>query len=234
MKTSFLFSLFFACVVFGALYAPRMLYAGKITSGGASPAAASPSEAIAPGAFIRDIYNVALMFGGLIGFGAVVYGAVMYSVSGGNSAAAGEARAQITQALLGLLLLFGAYLVLATINPGLTNLNMPTLENIAVPEDTNKACGGKCPAGTSCAQDASGKSSCIALSKCAGSVYGYCSAGKCVRNAAGQFACIATPVTEGYGCTVDGKFTCFSDAKCGGKCDLAGTCASSKLCDKVK
>lgn len=90
-----------------------------------------------PAEFINTVYRVALVFGGLIAFGAIVYGAALYTMAAGDTEKHSEARDRITQALLGLLLLLGAYLILQTINPSLVlNLNLLDLERIEVPDDT--------------------------------------------------------------------------------------------------
>jgi len=86
-----------------------------------------------PGQLVLEIYNFALIAGGLLAFGAIVYGAIMYGLSGGNSSLASDAKDQITQAVLGLLLLFGAYLILHIVNPELTNLALPTPAALTIP-----------------------------------------------------------------------------------------------------
>jgi hypothetical protein len=70
------------------------------------------------------------MLGGILAFGMIVYGAVKYTMSGGNPSGQSEAKDAITQALLGLLLLMGAFIVLNLINPELTRLNLPELGKI--------------------------------------------------------------------------------------------------------
>lgn len=89
---------------------------------------ANPSN---PGAWINSFYNLALAFGGVLAFGAVVYGGVLYAASAGNGSKQTEAKEWIWAALTGLLLLAGAWLVLNTINPNLTNVSFPTLSSLS-------------------------------------------------------------------------------------------------------
>jgi len=84
-----------------------------------------------PGGMIANFYQFALMIGGVLAMGAIVYGGIRYTLAAGSPSAQTEGKEWIKQALYGLLLLVGAYLVLNTINPGLTNLSLPTLETLS-------------------------------------------------------------------------------------------------------
>ena len=75
---------------------------------------------------IRDIYRFALAIGGILAFGAIVFGAIKWTVSQGNTSQISDAKQWITDALLGLLLLAGATLILQTINPEIVKLDPPT------------------------------------------------------------------------------------------------------------
>ena len=81
-----------------------------------------------PGAFVSGFYTFALMIGGVLAFGAIVWGGVLYAASAGNPGKQSDGKEWIKSALLGLLLLAGAYLILYTINPNLVNLSLPTLQ----------------------------------------------------------------------------------------------------------
>jgi len=96
----------------------------------------------APGAFVAGFYSFALMIGGVLAFGAIVYGGILYAVSAGNSSRQSEGKEWIKSALLGLLLLAGAYLILYTINPNLVNLNLPTLSAVNIAAPTQNTTGG--------------------------------------------------------------------------------------------
>ena len=84
-----------------------------------------------PGSWINGFYTLALMLGGVLAFGAVVYGGVLYAASAGNPSQQSEGKEWIWSALIGLLLLAGAWLVLHTINPNLTNIAFPTLSGVS-------------------------------------------------------------------------------------------------------
>lgn len=83
-----------------------------------------------PGAFIANFYQFALMIGGVLAFGIIVYGGVKYMASAGNPSGQSDAKEWIWAALLGLLLLVGAYFILSVVNPQLLNLNLPTLTSV--------------------------------------------------------------------------------------------------------
>src|SRR6185437_16969565 len=72
-----------------------------------------------PGAAIANIYDFALAIAGIIAFGVIVYGGVRYMISSGNPSGQSDAKEWIEAALLGLLLLVGAYFILNIVNPQL-------------------------------------------------------------------------------------------------------------------
>lgn len=74
------------------------------------------------GQLVRNFYTVALGLAGGAAFGVIVYGAVMRMTAAGSPSGINEANEWITGALLGVVLLFGAYLILNTINPQLVSL----------------------------------------------------------------------------------------------------------------
>ncbi|MGC9598900.1 MAG: hypothetical protein ABSE18_00765 [Minisyncoccia bacterium] len=78
------------------------------------------------GGFVANFYSLALLFAGILAFGAIVYGGIKYAVSRGNPSAESEGKSWVTNALLGLLLLAGAYIILYTINPQLVTLKIAT------------------------------------------------------------------------------------------------------------
>ena len=78
----------------------------------------SSAENPNPVGIIGNIYQFALMIGGLLAFGVIVYGAIKYSASAGNPSGQSDARDRIVQALIGLLLLVGGGIILWTLRPG--------------------------------------------------------------------------------------------------------------------
>jgi Type IV secretion system pilin len=117
------------------------------------PGTNSNGSAASPGAWIANFYQFALLIGGILAFGAIVFGGVKYAASVGNPSAQSDAKEWIEGALIGLLLLAGVYLILYVINPNLVNLNMPQLGGIGntgnplppVPPPTNPTSTSTCP-----------------------------------------------------------------------------------------
>lgn len=109
------------CLLF--LLSARVASANGVTAG--SSASSPPTN---PADMIVNFYKFALMAGGVLAFGAIVYGGIKYALAAGNPSTQSDAKSGITQALLGLALLVGAYIILNTINPNLVNLSLPTLK----------------------------------------------------------------------------------------------------------
>ena len=85
-----------------------------------------------PGAFVADFYQYALVIGGILAFGVIVYGGIRYMTSAGNPSGQGDAKEWIQAAIMGILLLAGAYFILKVINPNLVNLTLPDLTSVGV------------------------------------------------------------------------------------------------------
>src|SRR3989344_2282693 len=100
------------------------------------------AETTNPGGWVSALYQFSLMAAGMLAFGMIVYAGLRYTFAAGNPSTQSDARDQILQALLGLLLLFGAFIVLTTINPNLTNLTLPGLGKIEGQEGTYLPGGG--------------------------------------------------------------------------------------------
>jgi hypothetical protein len=83
------------------------------------------------GGVVANFYNFALLIAGILAFGAIVWGGIKYATGRGNPTAETEGKSWITNALLGLLLLAGAWIILYTVNPQIVNLpsgfNLPAL-----------------------------------------------------------------------------------------------------------
>ena len=129
---------FFSAAFFTLLSAvPVFVFAqSTITISSAIPGMTTAvATSTSPAFFVAGFYNFALMIGGVLAFGAIVWGGILYASSAGNSGKQSEGKEWIKSALLGLLLLAGAYLILYTINPNLVSLSLPTLQpvNITAP-----------------------------------------------------------------------------------------------------
>ena len=81
-------------------------------------AAQSPTE------LVKNVYTFALGISGLLAFGTIVYGAIVYTLAAGNPSGQNEGKEWIKQAIFGLLLLAGSYIILNTINPALVDLKL--------------------------------------------------------------------------------------------------------------
>ncbi len=67
--------------------------------------------------YIRYIFQLSLFIGALITFGSLIYGGVRYLTSAGSPSVQKDAQSQISAGILGLIILFTAYIILNTINP---------------------------------------------------------------------------------------------------------------------
>lgn len=72
--------------------------------------------------YIQAIYNYGLSIGGVLAAVMLMAGGLMWLVSGGDSGKISKAKTLITGSLVGLLILFGTYLILNTINPELVKM----------------------------------------------------------------------------------------------------------------
>ncbi|MBI2623301.1 MAG: hypothetical protein HYW65_01875 [Candidatus Liptonbacteria bacterium] len=70
-----------------------------------------------PAGFVANFYQFALMLGGILAFGAIVYGAILYAVSAASPELRSRGKDHIIQALMGLALLMGAVLIINYVNP---------------------------------------------------------------------------------------------------------------------
>jgi len=95
-------------------------------AGGNCPSADTPAG------YVGRLYQFSLMIVGLLAFASIVFGSLKYILSAGNLASLDEAKDQIRQAIFGVILLLGAYLILYTINPDLVNIRNPQLEPINI------------------------------------------------------------------------------------------------------
>ena len=80
------------------------------------------SEEKTPAGLVNRFYDIALGLGGVAAFGVLIYGAILYSLSGAV-ASQQEAKDWIWGAIWGLILLLSAFLILKTINPDLVKLS---------------------------------------------------------------------------------------------------------------
>ncbi len=108
-----------------------------------------------PGEVFSQILRFGFLIGGLLAFGAIVYGAFKYTTAAGNPSGQTDAKDQIWSAVIGLLLLLGSVLILRTINPVLKSVTIGGLSALPAVKDSTCAvpCGGineKCGADGQC------------------------------------------------------------------------------------
>jgi hypothetical protein len=116
------------CVIMTALVTPLLTQAETISI---NPGIPGVSEATDLVGIVVNIFQTALLVGAFLAFGSIVYGAVTYALSESGFMKS-EAKDRIIDALIGLTLLVGAYMLLYVINPALTILKNPGLEKIAI------------------------------------------------------------------------------------------------------
>jgi len=80
-----------------------------------------------PASFVSALYTYALSIAAALAVIMIVYGGVKYVASGGSAAAKSDAMDIIKNAIFGIVLLFGGYILLYTINPNLVNIRNPQL-----------------------------------------------------------------------------------------------------------
>ena len=87
---------------------------------------------------IGKFYTFALAAVGVAALGAIIYGGILHTVSAGSASQQTEARAWIWGAVMGVMLLLGAYLLLNTINPELVKLKDPggLIEKVKIKKET--------------------------------------------------------------------------------------------------
>lgn len=161
-KISFLIALFIISFVFFSL--ARVVLAYQLTTplpcvnSGFATLGTCPLNTQAAsdiGAYIIRVYQFAVGIAGILAVGMIVAGAIYISVSGDSPDKRSEGRSMIVSAIWGLVLLFGSFIILNTINPQLTILTKQSLQNLppapistySLPSGTN-ACPN--PNDTSC------------------------------------------------------------------------------------
>lgn len=134
----FLFILVFATLLFGFWQSVKAV--DVLIDYPAIKGAQSPNETSDLPQLINYIYKFALLACGIVAFISILIGAIRYVTSAGDASKAGDAKEQIYQALLGVLILLAAVLILRIINPDLVNLNLslPTSPNTTNPNATTE------------------------------------------------------------------------------------------------
>ncbi len=80
--------------------------------------------------YIDYFFNLSLWIGGILALGTIVYGGIKYLLSTGNPEGFINAKRALTNALVGLLILFSVALILNTINPNFANIKIEKLKDL--------------------------------------------------------------------------------------------------------
>jgi len=76
---------------------------------------------------VKYLYEWLISLGGLAAFIALIYAGIIYLTSAGNPTQTKNAKDHLKSAAFGLVLLFGTFIILNTINPQLTKITLPPL-----------------------------------------------------------------------------------------------------------
>jgi succinate dehydrogenase hydrophobic anchor subunit len=101
-----------------------------------TPLSGSQTAPIDPGQYIKMIFIFGLGLVGLAALFALAYGGIVYIMSAGSAPTQTHAKQWIWGAISGIVLLLCSYLILYTINPQLTSLQIQNLEKISVGGNT--------------------------------------------------------------------------------------------------
>lgn len=92
------------------------------------------------GECVSQIYTWSLTAVGIAAFISIIYGGWRLVIAFGNTGKVSEAMKRISNAVLGIILLFSSYLILRTINPNLVGgtINLPKISKEEAIEDVDK------------------------------------------------------------------------------------------------
>ena len=97
--------------------------------------------------YVKYIFRFSITIAGLVAFGALIYGGFSYLTSTGSPAKIADSKDRITAAFLGLIILLCSFLLLYTINPELTVMNItkkPVCNCKLPPEEWTGKCKEYC------------------------------------------------------------------------------------------
>lgn len=100
---------------------------------GLGDCAAITSSTISIPQYIVRFYQFGVGIAGILAVGMIVVGAIYRTISGGSQDKIREGNDMIKNAIWGIVLLLGSYIILHTINPRLTILAPPYLEQLSPP-----------------------------------------------------------------------------------------------------
>jgi len=83
--------------------------------------------------YIQAFYRFSIGGSILVATVMIMIGGVIWITSAGDKSRIGKAREYIINSIIGVVLLMGAYVILAVINPNLVELKIPAMEKFAAP-----------------------------------------------------------------------------------------------------
>lgn len=188
------------------------------------------STATSPGGFVDSFYKFSLMISGVLALGAIVYGGVKYTLAAGNPAGQSEGKEWVKGALVGLLLLAGAYSILNIINPNITKLSLPTLTQVTVPTPAGVP-GSPPPSGcsTGACSNCTNPDSCGANPGCTWTGFQCAGATQSCSPSSCQYCTASSTCNSTVGCQWTGSY-CAISPSCGpahcSACQDAGSCGN--------
>jgi len=90
-----------------------------------------------PASYLSGLYRLALVLGVLAALIMIVIAGITYATSGDNASKQKEARGQIKDAIIGLVILFASVLILNTVNPALVSMSLPNIQPPSTPAPTS-------------------------------------------------------------------------------------------------
>lgn len=88
---------------------------------------------------INQVYIWSLGIGAVLALAMIIFGGYITLTAAGNAERASRGKNHIVSSLIGLILLFGAYLILNTINPDLVNFDNNCLNNLSTCGTSNNS-----------------------------------------------------------------------------------------------
>ena len=86
-----------------------------------------PKCGATPASYLSGLYRLALGLGVLAALIMIVVAGITYATSGDNASKQKEARGQIRDAIIGMVILFASVLILNTINPDIASMKLPII-----------------------------------------------------------------------------------------------------------
>jgi amino acid transporter len=80
--------------------------------------------------YLGAVYKFGVILAAVLAVLMIVFGGIRYMTAGGNTGSIGDAKDMIWQAILGLLLVLGSWLILYVVNPNLLSLQLQSVQTV--------------------------------------------------------------------------------------------------------